>query len=342
MRASRFLPWVGIFSLVVLVSSGGASAQQSSVTVEARLTQDQATVGDRIGFEITVRTPPGWTASVPDLPLRVGDLDLMERLADQISLDGTERQYRYVLAPFYVGDLWVPPIKVSYRATNGAEGSAFTDALPIHVGSVLPADDPGNAVHDLLPQVDLSGEPFVFPWVFAAAAGGSLFVLLVLLLIVRRLLRSGSQRRVVQPVLLNAEDLARAALDELSTGGLPTRRTLKPYYGTLAQVVRRYLTERYAFPAVALTTSEMDERMAQTGLDRWQARLVTGLLTECDSVHYAQYIPAQQRAEHDLALAYEIIEVMSRPPAMDEDAEMAAVPVGGSAPAPENDEEPGE
>ena len=54
---------------------------------------------------------------MPDLPLRVGDLDLVERLSDQVSLDGTERRYRYVLSPFYVGELWVPSVKVTYRAT---------------------------------------------------------------------------------------------------------------------------------------------------------------------------------------------------------------------------------
>ncbi len=341
MRAFRFLSCLGVLSLAILISTGGAAAQQSGATVQARVTQDQATVGDRIGFEITVRTPPGWTASVPDLPLRVGDLDLVERLSDQVSLDGTERRYRYVLSPFYVGELWVPPVKVTYRATDGTEGFVYTDALPIQVVSVIPAGDPGDTVHDLLPQAELSGEPFVFPREFAISAGVVAFALLALLFIVRRLLRSAGQRRVLRPVLANAEDLARAALDQLSAGGVPTRRTLKPYYGTLAQVVRRYLTERYAFPAVALTTSEMEERMARAGLDRWQARLVNGLLAECDSVHYAQYIPAQQRADHDLSLAYEIIEVISRPADMG-DGEPVAVPAGGSDAATESAEEQAE
>lgn len=336
MRVFRFLSRLGILSLAILISTGGAAAQQARVTVEARVTQDQATVGDRIGFEITVRTPPAWTASVPDLPLRVGDLDLVERLSNQVSLDGTERRYRYVLSPFYVGDLWVPPVKVSYRAPDGTQSFVYTDALPVHVVSVIPAGDPGNAVHDLLPQAELSGEPFVFPKEFAITAGAVASAMLALLLIVRRLLRSAGQRRAVRPVLASAEDLARVALDHLSAGGLPTRRTLKPYYGTLAQVVRRYLTERYAFPAIALTTSEMEERMARAGLDRWQARLVSGLLTECDSVHYAQYIPAQQRAEHDLSLAYEIIEVMSRPADLG-GGEAVAVAAGGSAAEAESD-----
>jgi len=110
-------------------------------------------------------------------------------------------------------------------------------------------------------------------------------------------------------VPLTAEDIARAALDELAAGGIPSLRTLKDYYAALSVVVRRYLTARFEFPAFALTTAEMEGRMTGEGIDRWQARLVTGLLVECDAVRYAQYIPAQQRARDDLGLAYEIVEV---------------------------------
>jgi hypothetical protein len=52
--------------------------------------------------------------------------------------------------------------------------------------------------------------------------------------------------------------------------------------------------------------------MVRRGMDRWQARVVGGLLDQCDAVVYAHYRPAVERADADLTAAYEIIE-MTRP-----------------------------
>ena len=76
--------------------------------------------------------------------------------------------------------------------------------------------------------------------------------------------------------------------------------------------VRGYLTERFGFPAFALTTAELQAQMTSRGIDRWQARLAGGLLAQCDAVMYAHYRPAAERADADLTAAYEIVE-MSRP-----------------------------
>ena len=79
-------------------------------------------------------------------------------------------------------------------------------------------------------------------------------------------------------------------------------------YRALAFAVRRHLAEQYGFPARALTASELERRMEAEGLDRWQARLVAGLLENCDAVVYAGYRPAPERRRHDLTMAREIVE----------------------------------
>ena len=71
-------------------------------------------------------------------------------------------------------------------------------------------------------------------------------------------------------------------------------------------------TERYGFHAFALTTTELRNEMNRRGIDRWQSRLIDGLLTQCDAAVYARYVPALERAGHDLTAAFEIVE-MSRP-----------------------------
>jgi hypothetical protein len=107
---------------------------------------------------------------------------------------------------------------------------------------------------------------------------------------------------------------ARKELDRIMALELPSKGELIEHYRLLALCVRRFLSERYGFPALALTTSELEQRMEAAGVDRWPARLVCGLLNECDAVVYARYVPAATRAEADNAMAYEIVETMDAAP----------------------------
>lgn len=52
--------------------------------------------------------------------------------------------------------------------------------------------------------------------------------------------------------------------------------------------------------------------MTSHGVDRWQARLVSGLLDRCDRAVYARQYPDPASADHDLTVAFEIVE-LSRP-----------------------------
>jgi hypothetical protein len=108
------------------------------------------------------------------------------------------------------------------------------------------------------------------------------------------------------------EVLARERLAVVRGLVLVSDADFQRYYGTLAEVVRGYLGERFAFNAAALTTTELEQRMRAHGVDRWQARLVGGLLDRCDRAVYARQYPDPASADHDLTVAYEIVE-LSRP-----------------------------
>ncbi|MQC18576.1 MAG: hypothetical protein DWG80_05840 [Chloroflexi bacterium] len=110
------------------------------------------------------------------------------------------------------------------------------------------------------------------------------------------------------------ERSARERLASVRSLTLEDDAAFQHYYGTIAEVVRGYLGERFAFNAAALTTTELEARMRGHGVDRWQARLVAGLLDRCDRAVYARQYPDPASADHDLTVAYEIVE-LSRPQA---------------------------
>jgi hypothetical protein len=153
-------------------------------------------------------------------------------------------------------------------------------------------------------------------WVVPVISVATLALIVVATLLFWRIRRVQERAAYVAepaPVVeASAEDRARLVLDktgvEFGAGG-----DYVAYYRSIGVTVRSYLSERYGFPAFALTTRELESEMLRRGLDRWQVRVAGGLLTQCDSVVYAHYRPAAERADADLTAAYEIVE-MSRQP----------------------------
>ncbi|HEY7293499.1 MAG TPA: hypothetical protein VH916_00605, partial [Dehalococcoidia bacterium] len=154
------------------------------------------------------------------------------------------------------------------------------------------------------------------------AAAGALAVLAVAIMWVawRRLVgaEDGAAGQALPEENLGPEDAARRALDGVGAR-FASDVNFSEYYAGLSTIVREYLTRRFGFPAFALTTAELQGQMVFRGMDRWQARLVTGLLEQCDAVMFAHYEPAPERADADLTAAYEIVE-MSRPVAAEPEA----------------------
>jgi hypothetical protein len=174
------------------------------------------------------------------------------------------------------------------------------------------------APRPLKPQATIEGGPA--GWVRPATLAGVAVLAVVAVTALAWWVWRRRRREVLEgPVVPDtaAELTARQRLDVVAAVG-PRSQTApdyQSYYGGLALVVRDYLQQRFGFNAAALTTTELEARMTAEGIGRWQARLVSGLLDRCDAAVFARRYPDPTSADHDLTVAFEIIE-LSRPVVM--------------------------
>jgi hypothetical protein len=297
--------------MFALTAHPALAADPVVTSMEVQL-PDRLTVGDPFRYEIKAEVDPGSSISVapaglPDYLRQTGRIEARSR---SLPNGRAELTVTLTVAAFVTGQLEVPPIKLRARAPGGATSDFETRPTVVNIESVLPAGGGVLTPKDLKPQAEIgTSAPAIL---YGALAAMALALLLVLMLVVwrsRRLKRVVPVAAVPEEAVLPAEDRARRAID--SAAEMLGARDYNAYYSTLSTTIRSYLTERFGFPAYALTTTELQERMVRNGLDRWQARLVAGLLNQCDAVVFAQYRPAHDRADADLTAAYEIIE-MSR------------------------------
>jgi len=286
--------------------------------VEITMARQQLSVGDRVLMTLRLRhrADVAVTAS-PDAPAGV---DFGKPAVTTLALpDGVvQTTVTWTVQPFLVGRIGLAPFPVAWVTQDGHTGRFQVQPPEIEVVPVrAPGDD---ALRPLKDPASIAGGPpaWLRPLLISVAAVAALSVVALLLLLAVRRVRRWLPRRggvaatglAVEPV--TAESSARGSLDDLAGGTLDTPAAFEAYYGTIALVVRRYLSDRIGFNAYALTTDELERRMAANGVDRWQARLVGGLLDRCDAAVYAHRFPDPASADHDLTVAYEIVE-LSRP-----------------------------
>jgi hypothetical protein len=312
--ASFLLAFFG--ALVAVIPA--AAAPPDVVDMQVNL-PDRLTVGDRLNYVITIEADAGVDftlvqSSLPDVLEVVGTPTTTSRpiVGGRVQVVMTVQ-----LAVFAPGPITVPPITLRYFGQDIEGGDLQTPPSQFNVTSVLSNDPAVPQPRDLKPQAEIgvSAPSWILP---ALGASLATLALVAALLFVR--LRAVKQRAAYVPAPMATEDLpedrARVVLDTAGAGFSLDGDYIE-YYSSIGVTVRRYLTERYGFPAFALTTRELESEMLRRGLDRWQVRVASGLLEQCDSVVYASYRPAAERADADLTAAYEIVE-MSRPQVLEE------------------------
>jgi hypothetical protein len=287
-------------ALQALVGGVRAGSVEPPEIVEISLEPDTATVGDRLTLTIVVEHHREAAIDGPGFGADFGGLQAVD-VARPRTEGGGERvrtTFGFTLVAFDTGEFTVPPLDIPYRNPDGTDGRVTTPQQSVTVESVLaPGEDEPR---DLKPQLDIpGGAPLA---VVPAAFVVSFLALTVFAFwLVGRALQTRPAPTLAPPPLPPHE---RARRDLASVAADPD---VKRRYAALAHVVRRYLSERFDYPAYAMTRTEIEAAMLAAGIDRWPARLTANLLEQTDAVQFAGFRPPPERLEADLTAAYEIV-----------------------------------
>ncbi len=279
----------------------------SHVTVTARISPSNITVGDHMLLVFTVTHPEGVSLELPNVTQDISPFEIVEvgqvQSSKRDNMVVVEAEYK--VTGFMVGELSLPSIKIRYTEPAGATGEVASPSLPVTISSVLnPNGEEG--INDLKPPISIARDPIPYRQL-ATNSAGILALVFLMVLIVKRLTRA-RKAPVIDVQEESPEERARRELGRIEALYLNNGTvSYADYYSSIAGCVRSYLAQKYGPWTLGCTTKELREKMEHNGVERWQARVVYGLLDECDSVRWSRYSPATARAERAIALAYEIV-----------------------------------
>jgi hypothetical protein len=268
------------------------------VSVKAKLSprpKRDLTVGDRFKLELTVKhhrnTKVGEPFS-PNLdPFMILDRKSVTRYVGDTIVD----VHTLTMAAFATGEPKIPPFIVPYPA-EGEVVAAASDSIPVKVASVMPKDM--KDINDLKPQIQFPN--FLPIWIILGvlAVAGLGYAGWRLYHRYRRIKLYGAP--VPDPW-----DEALAALDKVPAEDWLASGHVKRYYYTVSEVLKRYLTRRFGFPALDQTTTEILRAMKAAKTPEREG--FGEFFQRADMVKYAKFVPPVAEAAAVVQTARELV-----------------------------------
>ena len=281
--------------------------------IRVTLEPPEARLGERVEIIVSVTHPSDRLVTAGQLtPSNAIEIvETRDPVSESLDSETTVTEFAFVIAPFEVGSIDLGSVPITALHEDGTVTNASASIPPLTVVIGLQPND--TELRGLKPQAEIAGAPPpLLTRTSALLAGAVLSVLVLTAALVALLRRKPPEAETVAAEPLSIEDVTRRRLDGLGRARHLEDGDFETYYGELSLIVRDHLEARFGFRATALTTRELERRMTTEGIDRWQARLVGGLLQRCDAAVYARVYPDAASADHDLTVAYEIVE-LSRP-----------------------------
>jgi hypothetical protein len=277
---------------------GAGSAPASSLPFEANAPEVRAAaspsvvrLGARFTLYVTATFGSGVEVNLRE-PVDLGPaFEVRRKLSeDRASGDGrTTRAWQLDVTPWELGDLRIPPIRVTFTALGQAAQIA-TNAVPVRIfGALGDVVDDLEAIRGLAAPTGLATRDWLWIWVATAAAAVIGVVIAGSWLRGRRLRRA---RRLVGGAIARPawiDMTGERALERLlaleRSGVLDRDGDRKLGYAEMVVVVRGYLAARYRIATHDVTSSELRRRLDAVAA-RDQVALVSGWFESCDVVKY--------------------------------------------------------
>lgn len=308
-------------------ASAPAAARRETVSGEAfslvtELDVERATVGDRITLRLIASAPPDVTVDFGDPPKALGSFDVININDIPAVPDGDMRRWTrvFTLTTFDSGELEIPSVNVTATPVQTGAPSATqpeqiapstvaSPAMTISVASVAGADADPAAFRDIRGSVEV---PVSVPWswmTIGLISGG----VLLLLAIVAAIVHWARNRPAFVAPPLPSHERALRELRELAASGLLDRGEFHPFHVRLADIVRRYIEERFGIMAPEQTTEEFlrEVSRSQTLPPQHQPMLMS-FLRQADMVKFALHEPRIDDSRTALAQAREFVETTAQ------------------------------
>ncbi|MCX7994850.1 MAG: hypothetical protein N3A65_03625 [candidate division WOR-3 bacterium] len=269
------------------------------IEIKANLSKEfinkKLTVGDPFEIVAEISIPADKNISDPFID-SLEPFAIIEQRHKIIQEKGFARHhYHFRAAAFSTGDLKFPSIKFILKDGTGMD-TIQTNPVDIKILSILP--EGMKDINDIKEMLEFPDPLPVIILVVIVVAGALIFFGL-------RFYRKMKQKKLIEEKKIPSWERALNALDMLLKEDLLNKGLIKRFYYTLTEIIKRYLEERFNFPAIEQTTTEIIQSMKLFKVpmrDEFQ-----NVFQFADMVKYAKFVPTPEATEEIIKKSRELI-----------------------------------
>ncbi|MCB9459906.1 MAG: hypothetical protein H6670_09665 [Anaerolineaceae bacterium] len=256
------------------------------VVAQLLVTDSSILIGEPFTLTLTISVAPGIT--IPDWPILPNE-DLVFEVLEAPDPVETEVEGRVEYRQDMIATIWrsgtylTPEVAVVYESSNGDAGAVPLQSASIFVDSVL-VSAVDLSLRPAAPPIDL---PYIPPTVYIIA----IIIVATVLWIVLRIL-GGGLRQIRFVTRTTPLQRAVAGLSDIEKQNLPPVAALP----LAADIIRRYLAERFDIPATEQTTAELLQSVGEW-MPSQRQRQLSQLLNQADLAKFAQHQPDSDLSE---------------------------------------------
>ncbi|MBC8282910.1 MAG: hypothetical protein H8E32_03775 [Nitrospinae bacterium] len=273
------------------------SVELGPVNVDARIDNTKPTLGDVITYSITVTHDPDIVLHMPEYVIPEG-LEKVENDKRKAITNNQQNSQEFWLKLRIdkTGPLTLPAIPVWFDAPDQnkklVRGKILTPAINFEVQSLLKLEANASDIKDIKPLADIQA-----PWAHYIWKGLGVLCLLALAYFLWKKWQKKSNKQPETIIALTAEQQALKELQELKKHDWMKLGRVRDHFFELSEIFRRYLENRYHFPAQEWTTEEIITHFKSfSDLSDSQKLQARTILAESDKVKFAK---AEVEAHYD-------------------------------------------
>ena len=276
-----------LFQLINTTAAWTNAADPVSIKTQVDITQP--TLGDILIYSIRVNHDSDIVIHTPEYVIpegfeKVGNGKKMPRKVN----NQTAQEFWLKLRVDKTGLLTIPAMPLGFDAPDQnnqiVKGKIMTAEVNVDVQSLLQLEGKTSDIKDIKPIFYIKA-----PWVHYIWKALGVLCLLALAYFIWKNWQKKADEKLEPLTLLTAEQKALKELQELKSRELMKLGLIREHFFELSEIFRRYMENRYRFPAQEWTTEEIISHFkGLSDLNEKQKLQARTILTESDKVKFAK------------------------------------------------------
>jgi hypothetical protein len=293
----------GLFIIISFLVFLQGNMQGQEVHADAKLDTTDILIGDQINLTIQFTMPLDSRVLWPFYKdTLVNKIEIIDRSPVDTMISEAENIVRMLqtltITSFDSGYYHIPGMTFAYQPIDD---TAFTEinTIPVYLHVHTMEVDTSKAIMAIKPPL---GAPFTFmealPWIMIGLA--AIIVVLLVIYLVKKLKKKEPIFTFRPKPILPPHIIAINGLENLKHRKVWQSGEMKVYYTELTDIVRVYIEDRYAVPAVEMTSEEIMEGLKQTNANPDIVEKLRQTLMLADLVKFAKASP--MALENDVSM----------------------------------------